>query len=44
MDFGICAMAIKTEALLRILKSAPMQEVQGRLIDIASQWTASGCV
>ena len=37
-------MAIKTETLLRILKSAPMQEVQGRLIDIASQWKASGCV
>ena len=37
-------MAIKTETLLRILKSAPMQDVQGRLIDISSQWTASGCV
>jgi hypothetical protein len=37
-------MAIKTEALLRILKSAPMQDVQGRLIDIATQWMASGCV
>ena len=30
--------------LLRILKSAPMQEVQWRLIDSASQWSASGCL
>jgi hypothetical protein len=37
-------MAIKIEALLHIFKSAPMQDVQRRLIDIACQWTASGCV
>ena len=40
----ICAMAVKTEVLLRILKSASIEEVQLRLIDIANQWAASGCL
>jgi hypothetical protein len=34
-------MAVKTEVLLRILKSASIQEVQLRLIDIANQWAAA---
>ena len=37
-------MAVKTEVLLRILKSASIEEVQLRLIDIANQWAASGCL
>jgi SMI1 / KNR4 family (SUKH-1) len=37
-------MAVKTEVLLRILKSASIQEVQLRLIGIANQWAAAGCL